>query len=235
MSRHHIVESSPLLADLQHHVVGLIAARLSLPLLLIAAVALVGRFAVEMVTCAPAQWKPCYAMLPGAPAACESEMAASDPLQCQTTSLAISGQAAGRLVGLSTQQGELLLLPRSLNGRFRPETGACGRPQLRWVTVGGAIGWGHKVCVGTAGGGVAGRRPRPCLLFTSLRPYLAGKSALLHRLLSGRFRANLPRTYGAEFGAKRVRLPELLPDGAGQPACHRVVYAEQLLNRIALG
>ena len=54
MSRHHIVESSPLLADLQHHVAGLIAARLSFAPALIAVGGSGWAIApVEMVISAP--------------------------------------------------------------------------------------------------------------------------------------------------------------------------------------
>lgn len=42
----------------------------------------------------------------------------------------------------------------------------------------------------------------------------AGKSALLHRLLTNCFRRRLPPTYGCEFGALRARLPNSSPTTA---------------------
>ena len=56
------------------------------------------------------------------------------------------------------------------------------------------------------------RQGRATQVPTCLRRSPAGKSALLHRLLSGRFRADLPHTYGAECGAKRVRRLLLLEE-----------------------
>lgn len=58
------------------------------------------------------------------------------------------------------------------------------------------------LAAGGSGASVALPHALMCPFGASL---FTGKSTLLYRLVHGRYRPGLPPTYGAEFGAKRVR------------------------------